>query len=227
MKNLLKIGAVCTASVFGLAACGEGDNGFQPPKVGTQLNWTYKSDDGIEKDIYTVVAKGPDFVIFRYEVEGETEYSAEFSGIGFAGCGYGEMPARLERAKLFSAWPPNPGDVFRFNGSDIIVVNAPSSELNVMDEAVFWFEEKNEDFTEEDGMNDSKLASSLEHGTVIEIDWGNGDHDWVVSIEQPETDVFEIQPGYETIVGLNVTQLGDCAALLSEAEPITVLETTK
>ena len=90
-----------------------------------------------------------------------------------------------------------------------------------MEEPVFWFEEIAEDVDSDDENASTLLAVSRKYGTVIEADWGENGYDWVVSVEHPETDVFEIQDGYQTIAGLDVTKLGGCSKLLTESKPIT------
>lgn len=211
------------------SACGASETGFQPPKVGTEISWKYKSDDGVDDDVYTVVATGPDFTVFKSKSDDLTFYTAEFSGIGFVSCDtYDELPSRYERTALFSAWPPQPGAEFRFDGADIKIVEPDVPSLEVLEDEVFWFEETTEE-PDYDGADpyQGQFASSVAYGTVIESRWQDGSHDWVVSFATPETETYEIQPGYEAIKGLDVTAggIGNCMTLLSEAKPITKAKT--
>lgn len=209
---------------IGLSACGGSDDGFKPPQVGTVLNWKYKTSEGVEDEVHRVVATGPDFAIIETSYDGVKEFSAEFSGVGYTACIYADLPSRSEREALLSAWPLKPGDTFKFNDTDLVAVAPPASALDVMEDTVFWFEEIAEDDSEDDGTSNTYLASSVKYGTVIEIDWQNGDHDWVVSVEQPDTETYDVQEGYKAIVGLDVTKLGECVQLLSEVTPIEAVQ---
>lgn len=225
--RLIAGGAVLSLS---LTACGAADTGFHPPQIGTQISWKYKNSDGVSDDVYTVVATGPDFAILSNKTDGDETFSAEYSGIGYSGCdsSFDELPSRAERIELFSAWPPEPGTQFDFNNTDITILKTSGFEVKQLDEPVIWYEEPTTDDLKEEGWNqNSRFATSVKYGTLLEIVWGNGDHDWAVSVEQPKTETFEIQEGYETIAGLDVTKLGICSRLLTEAAPITAKETSE
>ena len=221
---MLALAMMCAGPI----ACAEDTKGYTPPEIGTQFFWKYETSEGVEDDVYTVVASGPDFVIFENEYDGEKIYNAEFSGIGGYGCFYGNPPSRADRQKLFSNWPPEPGKEFQFNGTEFVILKPSNFESGEINEDVLWYEERESEIhRSENSTHHSRFAMSLQRNTLLEILWGDGNHDTVTKIETPETEILEVQKGYKIAAGFDFRNLQNCAALLSEHPPITGAESSE
>ena len=199
---------------FSLAGCTAKSDGFVPPKVGTQFTWKYVSEEGVDDELVTVVANGPDFVIFLQQSEQTT--FAEFSGIGFADCTEDDMPSRADRQAVFSAWPLTVGAEHKWQTEKVLIEKEDVAKLGEQEEAVFWIYH---DYEENDEDN-FRYTVSPRYGTTIELEWQDG-RDFVVSVTDLDLDTKEVQEGYTVLESFEVAKLGKCEALLSEKTPIT------
>ncbi len=201
-----------------LMACSGAKEGFVPPKAGTQLIWKYVYEGGSDDDVVTVVATGPDFAIFRQTLD--TTYFAEFSGIGFATCNDEEQPSREDRQAALSAWPLEVGTEIAWQNDKVTVDREDTYDLSSEKEPVVWI---THDYADEDSENDN-FAISPRYGTALELLWPENGRDFVVSIGSVPIDAKEVQPGYFLLEGVDLSDLGFCASLLSEEEPVTAAE---
>ena len=218
MSSLMRIGKVSgvLCLLFGLAACGgDTDDGFAPPKVGTQFAWKYVSEDAVDDDLVTVVATGPDFAIFQQSLDGS--YYAEFSAIGFSSCEEDDQPSGKDREAVLSAWPLTVGTEIGWKTDTILIEREDVTKFGDQEEPVFWFVH---DYADIDSDND-QFAISPRYGTSLEIKWPENGRDFVVSVNEVPVTIAETQAGYAVLEGLDVSKLNYCARLLSETEPVT------
>jgi len=214
MTSKLKI---CTASTFACViatACGSATDAYKAPKVGATLDWTYQSEGDTTKEIVTIVATGPDYAIFRQPGSGSEFdpeiYFVEFSGIEFAPCD-GDMLTATQRQMFADAWPLTIGTVLNRADYTITVEEESSFALGSTAEPIF-----NLRLSYKNDEPDDVLKFSPRLATVIAIDWGNGATDRLQSFKENNAQSIEVQPGHEMLVGLDVTKLGTCGALLAE-----------
>ena len=215
MKSIAGLGrASITASLlFGLVACGNG--GFEPPSAGTQFAWKYVSEDGVDDDLVTVIATGPDFAIFRQALD--DSHFVEFSAIGFASCEEDDLPSREDREAVLSAWPLTVGTEIKWKTDKILIERKATSSLGEREEPVFWFTHEYAD----DSSPDDRFAISPRYGTSLELQWPENARDFVVSVNDLPVTVTEARQGYTIIEGTDVLKLGNCQQLLTETEPVT------
>lgn len=207
----ISLAASCS---LGFTACSGTDDGFVPPQVGTQFGWKYTYDGNVDDDVATVVATGPDFAIFRQSLE--VSHYVEFSGIGYSNCDDEEQPARKDRQAALSAWPLEVGQQIAWQNDTITVERQSAYDLPPEGEPVFWLKH---DYADADS-GDDNFAISTRYRTALDLKWPDNARDHVVFVKVSPIKSKEVQPGYFLMEGVDIGELGECAALLSEAEPV-------
>ena len=110
---MLRFGISCVLILWygvGLAMANET---YSPPPVGAQITWSVPTDTGTETRVSEVVANGPDFAIYLYDLKWDPDqswsYFVEFSGLHSSACS-AQMPTQEKRQELSALWPLKQGD---------------------------------------------------------------------------------------------------------------------
>lgn len=199
-------------ALSGLAATGlaVADIDYSPPPVGTQVTWVTETDQGSETRVSEVVATGPDFAIYLYDLGWDandpTSYFAEFSGLHLKACA-ADMPSLVERQKLRGFWPLQSGrsiDVSGGEGATYIVGDALEYAVSQMDGP-----KPAQKVTAVFGDLRTDVTLSLEWHTPVSIGWQDGSGVTAIEVFSP----LFAKPASED----EVSVLGNCASLLTGA----------
>lgn len=194
---------------LGIAAA---DAGFEPPLVGTQITWQEPGfDEGTETRVSQVVAKGPDFAIYLYDISYDVakpaSYFAEFSGIHVSSC-LDVMPTAAEREDLKKLWPLEPGTSLQVGNDNTLRTTYEVGDRTLHAVSQIDGERPVQYVTAIIGDVRTDVMVSLDWGTPIQMGWNNGDNARAIEMFSPIVPV--------TFDGLDVTSLGACAQLLAE-----------
>ncbi|MEL7128255.1 MAG: hypothetical protein AAGK23_01795 [Pseudomonadota bacterium] len=163
------------AFAAGICVSAVAERGYVPPPVGTQVTWVTQTDQGSATRVSEVVATGPDFAIYLYDLgwdaEDATSFFAEFSGLHMASCA-ADMPDANERIKLRSFWPLEAGRSLQ--------IGDEYDSTYIVGEAVQHAVSQSEGpkparlVTAVVGKSRTDMMLSLEWNTPVALGWGDG-----------------------------------------------------
>lgn len=178
---------------------------YAPPPIGTQITWTDDSGGDSTTRVSEVVASGPDFAIYLYDLRWEdtrsSSYFAEFSGVHIASCA-SPMPTIEERNTLGNLWPLQTGKELTIGSLQPVTyrVEAPHQhDVSLSDDSGSSYQ-----VTSLSGDRQIDLIVSLALNTAVQLAWTDGSKIEVI-------DVFR-KPGADD--PSLVEKLGSCRDLL-------------
>lgn len=180
------------------------EGGYTPPPVGAQITWSVPTDTGTETRVSEVVANGPDFAIYLYDMKWNADnpwaYFVEFSGLHASACNL-EMPTPEERRQLNSLWPLRPGTEIAVEAEfqTVYKVNNPVSYTK----AQLNGDRAAQSITKVIGERSSQVTLSHQWKMPVSEEWEDG---WVMNA----LDVF-IPALPERAI--DISELGHCGSL--------------
>jgi len=202
---MFRLGIIFALLTWHSAEFAMADSDYEPPRVGTQITWRMPTEIGSETRLMEVVANGPDFAIYLFDLRMSPEepwsYFVEFSGVHSSSCN-AEMLSSEERARLNALWPLQPG-------SETVVEDELEFKYKI-DEATRYAvsqqygNEAAQIMTKTIGDLRTKVTLSQEWNIPVREEWDDGRVESVI-------DVFIPPRPEQTLIG---PQLGNCKALL-------------
>jgi len=202
---MLRFGIVCMLIIGHSADLAMANETYSPPPVGAQITWSVPTDTGTETRVSEVVANGPDFAIYLYDLKWDPEdsgsYFVEFSGLHSSVCA-AQMPTQEKRRELSALWPLKQGDEIAFEAESGVAYEIKEPTLHAISQADGTKEAQV--IAKHNGNLHTKVTLSLTWKMPVREEWEDG---WTINA----LDVF-IPPRPEKAV--DAAQLGNCSALL-------------
>lgn len=178
------IGFLLTALLSTGAATAQGT--YSPPPVGAQITWSVPTETGSQTRVSEVVASGPDFAIYLYDLkdsENPWSYFVEFSGLHMSACS-ARMPTGEERAQLSALWPLQPGAEAKVTsaGPEIVykIKEQKPYAVSQMDG-----DESSQLVTKIIGDLETEVTVSLGWKMPVREEWADGRADSVIDVFAP------------------------------------------
>jgi hypothetical protein len=193
-----------------LAGAALADSSYKPPEIGTQITWKVPAgEDGRDKRVSKVVARGDDFAIYLYDLYDDENdplsYFAEFSGMHVTSCGY-QMPSKEERENLRRFWPLQAGSSLKIGSEDTVLTTYQVGQRTTHIVSQIDGERPAQYVTAIDGDIQTDVMVSLDWGTSVLFGWNNGENARAIEMFSPIVPEAPANPG----------ALGECAQLLVE-----------
>lgn len=195
----------CSLGILVSGVPASADTEYTPPSIGTQITWIEGSGDDRRTRVSTVVANGPDFAVYLYDLNWDdgrpSSYFAEYSGMHIASCA-SDQPTLVERDRLRAFWPLQTGTELTIEAPDSVTYLVGQAEQHTVSQSIGTAESYK--VTSKSGERRMDLTISLELNTAVELAWSDGSK--VAAI-----DVFQQTPLPDNYLA---QKIGLCGALL-------------